>query len=115
MPEVSIVDSKNPQIMKKEIEEYLVNREISPLILNGDVFDKLQYLPDTCIDLIITSPPYWQQRDYREENQIGREETSGEFIEKLVAISDELKRVLKDTGSFFLNIGDKYNSKKSSF
>lgn len=112
MSEVSIVDSKNPQIMKKEIEEYLVNRELSPLILNGDVIDKLQYLPDTCIDLIITSPPYWQQRDYREENQIGREETSGEYIEKLVAVSNELKRVLKGTGSFFLNIGDKYNSKK---
>ncbi len=116
MSESSIIDYKNQQLMKKEIEEYLGNSDITPLIRNGDVCDILKYLPNNCVDLIITSPPYWQQRDYKgdyeAEKQIGREEKCKKYIEKLLMVSDELKRVLKDTGSFFLNIGDKYNSKK---
>lgn len=97
---------------KQDIEEYLKSEEITPYVLNGDLLSIINLLPEKSIDLIITSPPYWQQRDYGIENQIGREATSKEYINKLLTISNGLKRVLKDTGSFFLNIGDKYNSKK---
>ncbi|HXY88470.1 MAG TPA: site-specific DNA-methyltransferase [Candidatus Acidoferrales bacterium] len=97
---------------KEDLEKYLKSEEITPYVLNGDVLSIINLLPEKSIDLIITSPPYWQQRDYGIENQIGREATPEEYINKLLTISNKLKRVLKDTGSFFLNIGDKYNSKK---
>lgn len=97
---------------ENKMAEYLKNKDISPLILTGDVIEKLRLLPKNSVDLIITSPPYWQQRDYREDDQIGREATPEEYINKLVEVANELKRVLKDSGAFFLNIGDKYNSKK---
>jgi len=98
--------------MKEEVIKYLKSEDTAPLILIGDVIEALANLPTECIDVIVTSPPYWQQRDYKVEGQIGREATPGAYVQKLLSISNELKRVLKDTGSFFLNIGDKYNSKK---
>jgi DNA modification methylase len=98
--------------LKQDIARYLKSEEITPYILNDDVLHIINLLPDTSVDLIITSPPYWQQRDYGMKNQIGREATHEDYISKLLTVSNELKRVLKDTGSFFLNIGDKYNSKK---
>ncbi len=83
-----------------------------PLILIGDVMEKLKILPDKCIDIIITSPPYFGQRDYETEGQIGQEERIEEYINKMIIIGKELRRVLKDTGSYFLNIGDKYIKKR---
>jgi DNA modification methylase len=59
--------------LQHDIDEYLKNDETTPLILNGCVSDVLKFLPNKSIDLIITSPPYWQQRDYKIENQIGKE------------------------------------------
>ena len=100
------------QRMKEEVINYLKNEDTAPLILIGDVIEALASLPTECIDVIVTSPPYWQQRDYKVKGQIGREATPSAYVQKLLSISNELKRVLKDTGSFFLNIGDKYNSKK---
>lgn len=63
--------------------------------------------------MAMTSPPYWGLRDYGVEGQLGLEETPHEFVEKLVSIFDELQRVLKPTGTFFLNLDDKYESQKS--
>jgi len=79
--------------------------------LLGDVVRQLQRIPSNSIDLMITSPPYWGQRDYEVKGQIGLEETPDEYIKKLLSVFTELRRVLKDTGSFFLNIGDKYIGK----
>lgn len=97
-----------------KIQNYLSpeNLDIKPLILNGDVGKILSLIPKDSIDLVVTSPPYWQMRDYKVENQIGRESTSDKYINKLVHISKKINNVLKDSGSYFLNIGDKYNSKK---
>jgi DNA modification methylase len=60
----------------------------------------------------VTSPPYFWQRDYGVEGQIGHEPTIGEYVEALVAAFDEVKRVLTDDGVFFLNIGDAYYNAK---
>lgn len=68
-------------------------------------------LPDSCVDLIVTSPPYWQKRDYGYEEQIGLEETPQEFVKHILSALREWRRVLKDTGSVFLNIGDTYYNK----
>ncbi|NVM56004.1 MAG: site-specific DNA-methyltransferase [Candidatus Helarchaeota archaeon] len=68
----------------------------------------MRKLPDRCIDFCMTSPPYWSMRDYGVKGQLGLEKTPEEYIEKLVIIFRELKRILKATGSFYLNLGDTY-------
>ena len=68
-------------------------------------------LENNSIDLIFTSPPYWQKRDYGHENQIGQESTPEEYIETMMEAFDEWRGVLRDTGSVLLNIGDKYKYK----
>jgi len=68
----------------------------------------MKRLPEKSIDFCMTSPPYWQMRDYKIKGQVGQEKTPEEYIEKLVVIFRELKRILKDTGSFYLNLGDTY-------
>jgi len=82
-----------------------------PLVLVGDVIERLKDIPDKSINLIVTSPPYWGQRDYKIDGQIGTERTPDEYINKMLEIADELKRVLTDDGAYFLNIGDKYIKK----
>ena len=82
-----------------------------PIILQGDVIEKLKELEDESIDCIITSPPYWDQRDYEDENQWGNENELNEYIQRMVLWADECKRVLKNEGTLFLNIGDKYTKK----
>jgi len=89
----------------------ILPKTLTPVVLLGDVVRQLQRIPSNSIDLAITSPPYWGQRDYGVKGQIGVEETPDEYIEKLLSVFTELRRVLKDTGSFFLNIGDKYVGK----
>lgn len=68
-------------------------------------------LPDSSVDLVVTSPPYWQKRDYGFREQIGLEETPAEFVENLVDALREWRRVLAPHGSVFLNIGDSYNGR----
>ena len=82
----------------------------NPLLLNGDAVLVLRDLPDECIDFAMTSPPYWGKREY-ENGGIGLEDDYRDFVENLVAVFAELKRVLKPEGSFWLNIGDSYNGK----
>ncbi|WP_253738005.1 DNA methyltransferase [Halohasta salina] len=66
---------------------------------------------DNSVDLIITSPPYFQKRDYGLADQIGQESTPEEYISSLMECLDEWERVLRDTGSIFLNVGDKYKNR----
>ena len=68
-------------------------------------------LPDESVDLIVTSPPYFGLRDYGHDTQIGAEATPREFIDALIACTREMVRVLKPSGSIFVNLGDKYAQK----
>ena len=68
-------------------------------------------LQDGTVDLVVTSPPYWQKRDYGFHEQIGLEETPGQFIGNLINALKEWRRVLAPHGSVFLNIGDSYNER----
>lgn len=75
----------------------------------GDSLELLRQLPDECIDMVLTSPPYYGLRDYGVEGQLGLEPTLGEFLEKMLVITVELKRVLKKTGTLWWNHGDSYS------
>ncbi|GGS14030.1 DNA-methyltransferase [Actinokineospora fastidiosa] len=65
-------------------------------------------LADNSVDLIVTSPPYWQKRDYGHDDQIGQEPTPQAYVESMMECLDEWRRVLRSTGSIFLNVGDTY-------
>ena len=77
-------------------------------ILCGDARKVLKDMPDDLVDTTITSPPYFQQRDYGNELQVGNEATVDEYVQRLVEIFSELLRVTKPTGSLWVVIGDKY-------
>jgi site-specific DNA-methyltransferase (adenine-specific) len=79
-------------------------------ILNCDVLAGLKQLEDERVDTIMTSPPYYALRDYQVEGQIGLEKTIDEYINKLIQIFNECKRVLKKTGSCWIVLGDTYQS-----
>ncbi len=88
--------------------------EVLPLdgsvIFEGDTFNVLQRLPAASVRCVITSPPYWGLRDYNIEGQIGLEPTLQQFLNRLVAVFGEVRRVLADDGTLWLNIGDGYTS-----
>ncbi|MEO5360580.1 MAG: site-specific DNA-methyltransferase [Nitrospirota bacterium] len=74
----------------------------------GDSLTALRGFPDDSIDMCMTSPPYWALRDYNINGQIGLEYTVAEYIDRLIAVFAEVKRVLKATGTCWVNIGDTY-------
>ncbi|KKN65127.1 hypothetical protein LCGC14_0485150 [marine sediment metagenome] len=78
------------------------------VILQGDVLERLRELPGESVDCVVTSPPYWALRDYGVEGQLGLEPTVEEYIEKLCLVFDEVKRVLKKSGTCWVNLGDTY-------
>lgn len=87
-----------------------------PLIVRGDA--RSLPLPDASVDLIVTSPPYFGLRSYTDggehyAGQVGAEATPREFLDALIAVTAECVRVLKPSGSIFVNLGDKYNSAAS--
>ena len=77
-------------------------------ILNGDVRKALATLPDQSVQTVVTSPPYWGLRDYGAEGQLGQEDSPYEFVDNLVEIFRDVRRVLKDDGTVWLNLGDSY-------
>ncbi|MEV5033665.1 site-specific DNA-methyltransferase [Sphingobium sp. LMC3-1-1.1] len=77
-------------------------------ILTGDALEVLRTLPSDSIDCCVTSPPYWGLRDYDVEGQIGMEPTLGEHLAIMVEIFEEVRRVLKPTGTCWVNYGDCY-------
>ena len=80
-------------------------------IINSDALEALRTLPDSCCRTCITSPPYYGLRDYGADGQIGLEDTPDQYIENLVKIFREVRRVLKDDGTLWVNIGDSYTQK----
>lgn len=87
--------------------------EIRNKILQGDVLEQLAHIPDESIHCVITSPPYWGLRDYNNENQIGLEKNPNDYINKLITISREVKRVLRNDGTYWLNLGDRFSPQSS--
>ncbi|MGW7533384.1 DNA-methyltransferase [Amycolatopsis sp. NPDC054798] len=85
---------------------------VEPEIIHGDARDLP--VPDASVDLVVTSPPYFGLRTYRDSNtayrgQLGAEDTPGAYLENLITCTREMIRVLKPSGSIFINLGDKYS------
>ncbi len=83
---------------------------MSVRILVGDCRAELAKLPDASVNCVVTSPPYFGLRDYGVDGQIGLEDTPDAFVAELVAVFREVRRVLRDDGTLWLNLGDSYAS-----
>jgi site-specific DNA-methyltransferase (adenine-specific) len=79
-------------------------------VIEGDSYIALQKLPDNLVQCVVTSPPYWGLRDYGIDGQIGLEAQMQQYLNNLLAVFREVKRVLSPTGVLWLNIGDGYTS-----
>jgi len=80
-------------------------------ILVGDAVTRLRELSDSSVRTCVTSPPYWGLRDYGNDGQLGLESTPQEFVENLCQVFDEVRRVLADDGTLWVNLGDTYADK----
>lgn len=78
---------------------------------HGHALDIAKTLPSASVQTIVTSPPYFGLRDYGEDGQIGAEESVEEYVAALVALFGELRRVLADDGTLWLNLGDSYSGR----
>ena len=96
--------------MVETVANYMEERTVAPLFITGDALSVLKTFPASCIDCCITSPPYWNKRQYA-NGGIGLEKDYHEYIDHLVDIFMEVYRVLKPAGSFWLNVGDSYYRK----
>ena len=84
-------------------------------ILTGDCVELMKKMDGESVDMCVTSPPYWGLRDYGHgESQLGLEATPEEYIDNMVKVFREVKRVLKPEGTLWLNIGDSYNGSGGS-
>lgn len=91
--------------------KYRARAALAPLLLHGDAATVLAQLPAAAVDCVMTSPPYWGQREY-DGGGIGQEANYADYLCALESVFAEVKRVLKPAGSFWLNIGDTYNDKR---
>jgi site-specific DNA-methyltransferase (cytosine-N4-specific) len=101
---------EQPQVRETAIAEPEHINVVGSMILQGDSLHVLRRLPSQAFQCIVTSPPYWGLRDYDIAGQIGLETSLSQYVNRLVAVFNEAKRVLKDNGIFWLNIGDGYTS-----
>lgn len=86
---------------------HLINPFVNKIIC-GQAAQILERLPDESVDCVMTSPPYWALRDYGVKGQLGLEARFQDYIDKLCALFDEVKRILKKDGTCWVNLGDTY-------
>ena len=80
------------------------------VLIRGDALNALDILPDESVQTVVTSPPYWSLRDYRVEHQVGCAESLDDYVGSIVAVFGKLRRVLRNDGTVWLNVGDAYTS-----
>lgn len=78
------------------------------MLLIGDARSRLTEVPSASVQTVVTSPPYWGLRDYGTDGQIGLEDDPADYVDAIVAVFREVRRVLKDDGTVWLNLGDSY-------
>ncbi len=102
--------SINLPVTTQIVREYASNKEIEPLFFLGEALSILKRFPDESVDVCMTSPPYWNKRQYH-NGGIGLEDDHTDYVINLCQILAEVKRVLKPKGSLWLNLGDSYHNK----
>lgn len=93
----------------KTVDEIHSLEDARNQIVYGDCRKFISKLPDNSVDSVVTSPPYWKLRDYGYNEQLGMEESPEQFVESLALFFDDVKRVLKPSGSMWINLGDTFN------
>ncbi|MCY3775304.1 MAG: site-specific DNA-methyltransferase [Candidatus Aminicenantes bacterium] len=103
-----IVEGRHIRVNSYETSEF---PSISDsLLLCGDAGQALDLLPSESVQTVVTSPPYWSLRDYRVKNQLGRDDSLGDYVGVIVDTFEKIKRVLRSDGTVWLNVGDSYTS-----
>ena len=103
-----------PLPISADVTDFFANSE-SHIFLTGDACEVLKTIPASTINCVITSPPYWQLRQYDDVDkakEIGNEPSHIQYVQRLSLVFKEVKRVLTDDGSLWLNLGDKYHNKE---
>ena len=98
---------KDGSSFQESFLDYLSTQDTSPLVLEADAAMALGELPKDSVDFVMTSPPYWGKREY-DNGGIGLEDSWEEYLKSLDLVFAEVSRILKPSGSFWLNIGDRY-------
>jgi DNA modification methylase len=98
-------------VLITQFGSYITSVDHTPLFVLGNATEVLHLLPDESIDFCMTSPPYWGKREYQ-NGGIGLEPAYEDYIAHLLIVFEQVKRVLKPTGSFWLNLGDAYLDKR---
>ena len=80
------------------------------LLIRGRANEALEALPEKCVRTVVTSPPYWSLRDYEVEEQTGRDDSLKDYVASIVRTFDRVRRVLRDDGTVWLNVGDVHTS-----
>jgi DNA modification methylase len=80
------------------------------MVICGDATQALKLLPEKSIQTVVTSPPYWSLRDYGVAEQIGRDDSLRGYVKSIVCTFEQIRRVLRDDGTVWLNVGDSYTS-----
>lgn len=80
------------------------------VIIQGDAIEVMGGMPAASVQCVVTSPPYWGLRDYGIKGQLGLEKTPEEYVAKMVEVFQQVRRVLRDDGTLWLNLGDSYAS-----
>ena len=91
-------------------DNFEVTTVSQPLLIRGSADAALDRLPAGIVQTVVTSPPYWSLRDYEVDSQIGRDEALPDYVAAIVKTFDQIRRVLTDDGTVWLNIGDSYTS-----
>jgi DNA modification methylase len=104
-------DCASHDTVPEAVSVYLQDPDVT--ILQGDSLELLRGLPDGSVHMACTSPPFYGLRDYNAEGQIGLEATPDEWVERLVGVFRELRRVLRDDGTLWVEIGDSYATQRN--
>ena len=86
----------------------MIIQSIKNKIINGEALDVLKTMPSNYVHMIVTSPPYWGLRDYGKSDQLGLENDYNDYVQRLTDIFSEARRVLREDGTLWLNLGDSY-------
>jgi DNA modification methylase len=109
---VAVKSHEVVHVLREAAGDYVIrpqNEELLDTILHGDARTALTALRDEQIQCIVTSPPYYCQRDYQSETQLGQETSPEQYVSNLVHVFQECRRVLQSNGTLWLNLGDKYS------